>query len=104
MTCNVEEVEEEDSLGSSVPLTLTVLEDTACSNCGYQQVICDYCGNEFCKICEKGIKDNLVFDYCDLCVNKLDPQDPSMNLDLLKVIQAEDSKQLIADIGVERYF
>jgi hypothetical protein len=35
MTCNVEEVKEEDSLGTSVPIALTVLEEATCDDCGH---------------------------------------------------------------------
>lgn len=42
--------------------------------------------------------------YCGSCKKQLDSKDATMNLDLLRMLVADDGKALLAEIGVERFF
>lgn len=50
----------------------------------------------FCADCEDGSDSSLPFVYCGECKRKLDERDPTMNLDLLRVLCMEDKKKLMS--------
>lgn len=103
MTNNVEVVPEEESLGSSLPCEVAFhVERGACGLCNRTKVQCDMCGNGFCKECFGGTDEKLPFVYCGKCVDMLDDKDPTTNLDLLRILVAEDLKEVVAELGVDR--
>ena len=53
MTCNVEEVREDETLGSSLPVQLYV-SGGCCVTCSADKRVCDKCGSNFCVDCEDG--------------------------------------------------
>ena len=86
-----------DSLGSSLPLVLNVQDEQT------NEVKCSCCGRIFDSEAELCTETWLPFVYCSRCLQR-NNTDVTTNLDLLKVLVAQDGKQLIADIGVERFF
>lgn len=94
MTNNFEHVDDLDSLGSSIVQKPLVMMAEMCEMCASGREYCDLCGVEFCAECEN-VPTGLPVHYCAQCIPKLDPLDPSMNIDLLRLLSGEDEVLLI---------
>jgi hypothetical protein len=57
-----------------------------------------------CFGCELGTPNDLHFVYCKRCVDKLDPKDPTMNIDLLRMLSGVAKEVLLPELGYDRFF
>ena len=93
MTCRVEFVKEDETLGSSLPiLSNSNIIVNECKVCNRDTIECSKCSKEFCASYAPGTDVNLPFVYCETCMKYLDTCDPTMHLDLLKLLCVEDEK------------
>lgn len=56
-----------------------------------------------CMVCKVGTPTDLPFLYCKECVAKLDNLDPSMNIPLLKMLVSEDHREVLVEVGYDKY-
>ena len=86
-----------------IPVSYNVEDEQECEYCADEFDWCDKCGNRMCLVCELGSPSHLPFLYCKSCVGNLDSKDPTMNLILLRILVGEETKQIIADVGYEKF-
>ena len=92
-----------ECLGELDKYCATVVEKD-CSFCETDFHWCDMCGKQMCLVSDLGTSHDFPFVYCKSCGNKLDNKDPSMDLNLLRLlVRNEDHKKLLVDLGIEEF-
>lgn len=57
-----------------------------------------------CFGCQLATPDHLPFVYCKKCVDQLDPKDPTMNVQLLRLLCDDAKAELLAEVGYDEFF
>ena len=57
-----------------------------------------------CFGCQLATPDHLPFVYCKGCVDQMDPKDPTMNVQLLRLLVGDAKEELLAELGYDRFF